>query len=66
MHFSTSTFLAPNLQQFSAVAKIMHFFGAIWDKFAFNFVLISIEISIIDAETPLFNGAIWAEFTEQD
>ena len=30
VHFSASTFLAPNLHSLSA----MHFFSVIWDKFA--------------------------------
>ena len=33
MHFSAGTFLAPYLHQISAVMKIMHYFGAIWDKY---------------------------------
>ena len=33
-------FLAPNLHQFSAVVHILSFFYAIWDKYAFNLMLI--------------------------
>ena len=41
----------------------MDFFGAIWDKFALNFVVI--QHQKIYAETAPFNCAIWGEFSEQ-
>jgi hypothetical protein len=44
VRFSASTFSAPYLHQFSAVAQNMHFFGAIWDKFVLNLVLIQHQI----------------------
>ena len=42
--------------------QIMHFFGAILDKFSLNFVLIKQKFS---AETVPSNGAIWDEFSMQ-
>ena len=47
MHTSDSTFLAPYLHKFSAVVQIVHFLGAIWEKFGFNLVLLLVGSNLV-------------------
>jgi hypothetical protein len=57
VRFSASTFLAPNLHQFSSVVQSLHFFGAIWDKL--NGILASNFLN--GFRNSAFYSAIWDE-----
>ena len=65
MHFSASTFMVPYLHQYYAVLPKMHFFGAIWGKFALYYWKFSIIIKKVNAETTHSKASILLEFSEQ-
>ena len=57
--------MVPYLHNFSVAVQKMHFFGDIWDKFAFSQAKIYYHNLKKDAGTAPSKGLIWEEFSEQ-